>query len=120
MSWLNSRNGFNVSKRLKHLRLLNFVDKPFALASVIFSATNIAKLVFAPASHVVAALVLLDPEFAVRTLLVLGPFHQKHELLVVLAQVSHFFVLLAREASMELALADQAVVFFAGGTFIVS
>lgn len=67
----------------------------------------------------VTAFVLLNPELAVRTLLVLGALHQKHELLVVFAEIGHLLVLLAAEASVEVALAGQTVMLFAGWTLVV-
>jgi hypothetical protein len=55
---------------------------------IIFSTTDIAKLVLAPASHVIASLILFDPKFAIWTLLALIPLDTDHESPIILIEVS--------------------------------
>lgn len=54
----------------------------------VFAATPIAELVLATASHVITALVLLDPEFALGALFIFGAFDELIELLVFIRKVA--------------------------------
>jgi len=87
------------------IRLLNLVNETFTFAAVVLPSANIAKLVLATASHVVAPFILLHPKFAVRTLFVFGTFDKKHELFVLLAEIGHLFIFCTSKALMEFTLA---------------
>lgn len=98
----------------------DFVFIALAFAPIILSSTNIAKLILAPAGHMVASIFFFHPKFTIGTLLIFGSLHQHHKLFVVVVQTRHFLILGTSKVSMKLAFAGQAVVFFAGRTAVVS
>ena len=74
-------------------------------AMAVFSAAFVTELIFASAGHVIAALVLLDPELAVGALLHLHPFDQLFELLIQIPNIPLLPALLARNSLMPVRLA---------------
>lgn len=74
-----------------------------------FGPTYIAELELAPASHMIAALILLYPEKAAGALLILRPLHKLDELCVIIIVYSVNAELLAGHTFMVVDFACQAV-----------
>ena len=85
----------------------------------IFTPTDIAKLILAPTSHMIASFIFLHPKFAARTLLVFGPFHKDHKLPIRLIKMGYLLKLFTRQIGMHKASTFEAIMTFTGRTTIV-
>ena len=117
---MNSTNLLNIPTSIIKLRLYLFNIIAVAFAFLILPTADITKFIFASASHVIASITFLHPEFAIRALFELSSFHEEHEVFVFFAQICDLLVFFARHILMELALAPQAIIFLAGWAAVLS
>ena len=93
--WLNSTNLLNIPTSIIKLRLYLFNIIAVAFAFLILPTADITKFIFASASHVIASITFLHPEFAIRALFELSSFHEEHEVFVFFAQICDLLVFFA-------------------------